>query len=187
MKSILSRTVLSLGLLAGTAGAIAAQTGATQEGPRADAPRHGEGMRRGERGGRRHGKRFGRGHRGGMRGLRELNLTDAQKQQIRAIHERSRDANKAERDELRTLMQSRRQGGELTPEQQARAKELMQALRATHDAQRNEVLATLTPEQRAQIERAKSERKERRGERREEFRKRRQELRERRMQEAPKP
>jgi Spy/CpxP family protein refolding chaperone len=125
-----------------------------------------------------------------MRGLHNLNLTDAQREQIRAAAQRLRESNKAEREELRALMQTRRQGGELTPEQQARARELMQSMRASRESLHNELLTTLTPEQRTQLEQMQAERKQRREEfrqRREEFRQRRQELREQRQQEAPKP
>ena len=80
-------------------------------------------------------RRFGREEREGMRrfgrgplgGLRELNLSDEQKQQVRAIMERNFESTKAVREELRTLGQKRFEGT-LTPEEQARAKELHQQM-----------------------------------------------------------
>jgi Spy/CpxP family protein refolding chaperone len=78
--------------------------------------------------GRGFGKRggFGKGMRGdkrggkfGMRGLRGIELTDAQKEQVRAIMESNRTANQATHEEFRALHQAKR-GGTLDATQQAR-------------------------------------------------------------------
>ncbi|HLM02201.1 MAG TPA: Spy/CpxP family protein refolding chaperone [Pyrinomonadaceae bacterium] len=129
--------------------------------------KRGEGKRDGmRRGGHRHGGGFG------MRGLRELNLTDAQKEQIRTIIESrrsNRQANQAQRDELRQIVEAKR-GGTITAEQESRLRafraERREAARQLHE----QILAVLTPEQKTQLEQMKQERQKRR----EEFRQRRQ-------------
>jgi len=122
--------------------------------------------------GKRDGMRRGGGRGFGMHGLKELNLTDAQKEQIRTIMESKRnkgEANQTQREELRQIIEAKR-SGTITAEQQARLKALheqrRQEMRQTHE----QILAILTPEQKTQLEQLKQERKERR----EEFRQKRQ-------------
>lgn len=104
-------------------------------------------------------RRFGRGEerrgmrrfgRGPLAGLRELNLSDNQKQQVRAIMERNFEATKAPREELRTLGQKRFEGT-LTPEEQARAKELHQQMAQSMKSGMTEVQGILTAEQKAKL------------------------------------
>jgi protein CpxP len=119
--------------------------------------------------GERRGGRFGRGeHRGGfgLHGLRQLNLTDAQKEQIRTIMESkrgNREANQTAREEMRQIMDAKR-NGTLTAEQEARLKafrnERREEMRQTHE----QILAILTPEQKTQLEQMKQERQNRRQE-----------------------
>lgn len=123
------------------------------------------------------GKRDGGGmHRGGrdfgMRGLRELNLTDAQKEQIRTIMESKRanmEARQTQHEEVRQIMEAKR-SGTITADQQARLKALHQQRKAEMRQTHEQILAILTPEQKAQLEQLKQERKQRR----EEFRQKRQ-------------
>src|SRR5713226_3128269 len=91
---------------------------------------------------------------GGFRALRELNLTDAQKQQARTIIQSSfaNPNTKAAREELAKLRSQRRAGGTLTPEQIARAKELRKQFRESRQGVRNQLAAILTPEQKAKLE-----------------------------------
>lgn len=124
-----------------------------------------------------YGKRGGRGMRdgmrggGGMRGLKNLDLTDAQKEQIRGIMETSRTANEPIRQEMRTLMEKRRGGEELTETDRARLKDLRTQMKQTAEQNHNTILGILTPEQREKLETMKQEKQKRR----EEFRQRRQE------------
>ena len=127
--------------------------------------------KRGDRGfGKRKGGRVGfEGRRGGfgmMGGLRGINLTDAQKAQIKSIHE----ANKPDPSimtEMRNLMQAKRDGT-ITADQQARLKALRKQGfvkgRSVHD----QILGVLTAEQKAQIEQRKQEMKQRFEKRRQE-------------------
>lgn len=122
--------------------------------------------REGKRGGFGKGMRGDKfGKRGGMmRGLRDLNLTDAQKEQLRAIREANR-VDDATRAEMRTLVEAKR-GGTITPEQQERLKVLKQQGREKAAIVQQQILAVLTPEQRQQLEQKREEMKQRREERR---------------------
>lgn len=109
------------------------------------------------------GKR--RGGKGGMmRLMRELNLSDAQQQQIRAIHDRLEASIKPQREEMRRLRGSNQDQPDANTIARIEAlhTEMGRVMRASHE----EVLVVLTPEQRAQLEQLKNERKARRGERR---------------------
>lgn len=117
-------------------------------------PSAGNETRRGGRGKEGRGmRRFGRAP---LRGLRELNLTDEQKKQVRAITERNLAGTKALREELRTLGQ-KRFDGTLTPEEQARAKELHQQMAQSMQGTMTEVQGILTAEQKAKLEELKKE------------------------------
>ena len=131
-----------------------------------------EGRGFGKRGGRGEGMRGGKF---GMRGLRGLNLSDAQKEQVRTIMEtnRSSAANQASREEFRSLKQAKR-GGTITAEQQARLETLKEQMRQNAEATRTQILAILTPEQRTQLEQQKEEMRKRHEERRQQRRENRQ-------------
>jgi Spy/CpxP family protein refolding chaperone len=110
------------------------------------------------------GKGFRRGGGGMMlRGLRDLNLTDAQKTQIRTIMEANRPDQTAF-EEMKTLRQAKRDGS-LTAEQQERLKTLRQQSREKGQALHAQILAVLTPEQLQQLEAKKAEMKQKREER----------------------
>jgi Spy/CpxP family protein refolding chaperone len=115
--------------------------------------------------------RGGKGMRGGkhggdrmmLRGLRQLNLSDAQKEQVKTIVENSKPS-QALFEEMRGLMQKRRDGS-ITEQEQNRVKEIRTQLRASAEQTRNAVLAVLTAEQRTQLDQLKQQKRERRGER----------------------
>jgi periplasmic protein CpxP/Spy len=117
-----------------------------------------EGMR--HRDGRDHDKRGGPGHRGLMR---ELSLTEDQKQQQHAIVERQLQSTKAQREELFKLREKRTDGA-FTADDEARAKALREEIHNSMQSIREEIAATLTPEQRTKLEQIKSERKAKREE-----------------------
>ena len=104
-------------------------------------------------------RRMGR-HAGAGRFMRELNLTEQQRQQRRAIVERRLESTKAQREELQRLGDKRR-AGTFTAEDEARAKALHQELRRSMEGIRGEMDAVLTAEQRAKLDELKSERKQR--------------------------
>ena len=104
--------------------------------------------------GKRHGKR---GHGDSLRGL---NLTDAQKAQIKTIREGNRP-DQAAITELRTIRESRKNGTAITSEQQARLKEFREQSMTKMKAAHEQMLAILTPEQKAQIETRKVEMRQR--------------------------
>ena len=118
---------------------------------------------------RRHG-RMGR-HRG-FAGIRELNLTEEQQQQQRAIVQRQLGNTKAQREELFKLRE-KRFAGTLTPEDEARVQSLRREIRDSRQSIRTEMEGVLTAEQRARLDQLKTERRARRDERREHRRERR--------------
>jgi Spy/CpxP family protein refolding chaperone len=129
------------------------------------------GGERGDRGGRgMHG-----GHRGGMFGLRGIELTAAQKEQLRSIHEANKP-DEATMAELKAMHQSRKAGTELTDSQKERLKAIHDQMRSNRESMKAQVLGILTPEQKQQLETQKLER----DKRRDEMRQRRQEMRQKR-------
>jgi periplasmic protein CpxP/Spy len=123
----------------------------------------------GPREGRRHGRM--KRHRG-FTGMRELNLTEEQRQQQRAILERQLGNTKAQREELFKLRE-KRFAGTLTQEDEARVQSLRREIRDSMQSVRTEMEGVLTTEQRARLEQLKTERKARRDEMRERKRERR--------------
>jgi Spy/CpxP family protein refolding chaperone len=177
MKKVLTSAVLTLGLAASFV--VSAQQTTDTPQSKGAAQAEGQGRRMGRmRGGMRRGMRK---HGRGMRALGQLNLSDAQKERMRSIHEGARQGTQAKREELRQIFMTKRQGGQLTPEQEARAKQLRGELREARQRTHNEALGVLTPEQRAQLDKMKQEHKARR----EEMRKRRQQMREGAGQQPP--
>jgi periplasmic protein CpxP/Spy len=94
----------------------------------------------------------------------ELALTEAQQQQLRAIHQRQVESIKAPREELMQLAEKRR-SGTFSDADAAKAKELRDQLRLARQAAANEVSGILTAEQRERIQQLREERKAKRGER----------------------
>lgn len=114
----------------------------------------------------RRGKHRGMGKRGGgiMRLVGQLNLTDAQQQQLRAIDERFKASTQTQRQELRRLHEGSQ--GQLSADAEARAQALRAEVGQAKRAMHQEMLNVLTQEQRTQLEQLMRERKARHGERR---------------------
>ena len=180
MRQKLFRTSALAGVFA-----LLASTGLAQQQPAEPQGRKDDPQAAG-RMGRRHMGREGRegregrgGQRAGRRALGRLNLSDAQREQLRAVESRYAEGFRAKREELRGITSARRGGGTVTPAQQARARQLREEIRASSDKMREEIRALLTEEQRTQLQ---SRRDELRG-RRERLRGDRDELREQRRSE----
>jgi Spy/CpxP family protein refolding chaperone len=90
--------------------------------------------------------------------LSELNLSDEQRQQSRAIMQRRLESTKAQREELFRLRE-KRIAGTFAAEDEARARALHQEIRATMEAGRTEIAGILTAEQKTRLEELKRERK----------------------------
>lgn len=155
---------LTLGLAMAFGTLAFAQT-TTPPRPDSGAPQQHRG---GERGmGKHHGRmgegREGREGMGQMRLLRELDLTDAQKQQARAIMERYAASTKTQREEMRGLREQKEQGT-LTADAKAKAKAARMQLAESNKNMHSELLAILTPEQRAKFETLEKARKNERRE-----------------------
>ena len=121
-------------------------------------------------------------HMRGMRhggGLGGIQLTDAQKAQIKAIHEANKPSG-AFRDELKSIAEARK-AGTITEAQKERVKAIRQEAMANRKKVHEQILNVLTAEQKAQIEQRRNEMKQKR----EEFRQNRQELRQKRQQARP--
>ena len=99
-------------------------------------------------------------HRGMGRMMRELNLTEEQRQQSRAIVQRGLESTKVQREELFKLRE-KRIAGTFTADDEARARALHQEIRTAMQGVRTEMDGLLTAEQKAKLEGLKKERKER--------------------------
>jgi Spy/CpxP family protein refolding chaperone len=117
------------------------------------------------------GRGFGMRGGGMMRILHHLNLTEAQKAQIKSIMEANKP-DQATMDELRTLHTAKRDGT-ITAEQQARLQSLREQSKIKMQSVHEQVQNVLTAEQKAQLEAKKAEMKQRR----EEFRQKREQYR----------
>jgi protein CpxP len=117
-----------------------------------------------ERLGRREGMKGREGTGRRVRGMghlmRELNLSDEQRQQSRAIMQRRLESTKTQREELFKLRE-KRIAGTFTAEDEARARALHQEIRTAMEGVRTEMAGVLTAEQKARLEELKKERKER--------------------------
>jgi Spy/CpxP family protein refolding chaperone len=141
---------------------------AQEQAPQGGVPKmEGKGPGQGRFGKRGHGKRKGMrapgrrmGPGGIMQQFRGLNLSDAQRQQIRGIMESNRPSD-AVREEMRSIAQARR-NGTVTDAQKARAKELAEQGRANMENVRQQTLAVLTAEQKAELDSRRQKMEDRR-------------------------
>lgn len=108
------------------------------------------------------GRRMRRHGAMGMGGVRQLNLTEQQRTQLRSIIQSQFQSTQSQRQELRQLMEKSRTGT-LTDTETARAQELRQQLRQSRQSVHTQMMALLTPEQKAQLESAIQNRRENRG------------------------
>lgn len=134
-----------------------------------------------------HGKRlggdrkFGRGvagkgafgRHGKMRGagLRGITLTDAQKEQFKALREANRPS-QALLDELKAIHEAKK-AGTITEAQKARVKAIRDEMQAKRKTAHEQMLNILTAEQKAELEKRRAEMKTRREEMRKRFEERR--------------
>ncbi len=110
--------------------------------------------------------KFGREGRGGDHGdkmmvgeLSRLNLTDAQKTQIKSVMEANRPANQGTHEEMRGLMMKKRDGS-ITADEQTKLDGLKEQQKASGKQVKSSIMAILTPEQRTQLDQFKAERKQ---------------------------
>ena len=180
-KKLFTTTTLAVAL--GAFGVFASAQ--TTETPKADGTKVEKGDRKfgkrgefGKRGGKR-GMRGGHGMRGGMGMLRGIELTDAQKEQIKSI----REANKPSEETMalmKSIRETRKAGGTVTEDQKAQLKALRETQKSKMEGVHQQILGVLTAEQKTQLEAKKAEGMKRR----EEFRQKRQEMREKRKAEG---
>jgi Spy/CpxP family protein refolding chaperone len=117
-----------------------------------------------------HGRRGHHGHRGFMSAsfAAKLNLTDAQKAQLKSDRQAFRDANKdffaqvkATRQELRAARQANDTAK--LDSLKATAQSQRAHMKELHQQQHEQFLSVLTPDQKAQLEQMKAEWKAKRG------------------------
>ena len=98
---------------------------------------------------------------------RQLNLSDAQKQQIRDIHRSARERNEQLyadfRTKFRQFRELKRAGDPAAENLRNELKPLRDQIRAARQATRELVRGVLTPEQRQQLDQLRAERPRRRG------------------------
>ena len=130
----------------------------------------GRGERHGEMGMRRGGMRGERGRFGGGEGrlMKDLNLTDAQKAKIKAIHAKYQPQFKTLREQGKTQfesLRSARQKGDTSAAARQRFQQQREQFRQRADAlrtqERNEIRSILTADQRAKWDAAAKQREER--------------------------
>ncbi len=128
------------------------------------------------------GRGFGRfGGPAGDLPLRALELTDAQRQQVRDITERHRANLQTAGQQLRQAFEAQRAAIEASPVDENQIRSTSEALATAHTAMaieraqiRSEVLSILTPEQQDKLKQLQAERQTRMKERLERLQKRRQ-------------
>jgi Spy/CpxP family protein refolding chaperone len=159
-RKIISAIISTFAIVAFTSFVSAQDANKTQQDStqKQEKRQRGDGMKRG----------FGKGMRGGrggglMRGFEQLNLTDAQKEQIHSILEANKPDPKTF-EELRPLMEAKR-NGTITAEQEATLKAHREQMKQKHDQVKQQILGVLTTEQKAQLEKMKEEWKQKREER----------------------
>ena len=107
------------------------------------------------------GRGFGR--HGGHGMLRGIELTDAQKAQVKTIFETNKP-DEATMQQMRSFRDARKNGGTLTDDQKAQMKAFRQQFRQKQEGVRQQILAILTPEQQQQLEARKADMQKRREE-----------------------
>lgn len=103
--------------------------------------------------------------------LRQLNLTDDQKQRAQAIRKENFEKNRAVREELKQLLQKRQQGT-LSETDQTRARELRQQLRESRRSTRTQIAGLLSEEQKTKLQEMRQEMRKNRRENRDRLRQR---------------
>jgi protein CpxP len=134
------------------------------------------------------GPREGRGqwgmrgrHHGSEGGMRALNLTEAQREQLKAMREEQHQAmrpvmeqQRELRKQIREALESGSRDATKIGQLEIQAFQLRQQMKAAHEKQQAAFLGILTPEQKAQWEKMREERKQHM----EQFREKREQLRE---------
>lgn len=97
----------------------------------------------------------------GLGAMRQLNLTDQQKEQARAIRRTTFESNKSLREEFAQLREKRR-AGTLTDADKTRAQELRRQLRESRQSARSQMASLLTTEQKTRLDEMIKNRREHR-------------------------
>lgn len=93
--------------------------------------------------------------------IRQLNLSDQQKEQVRAVRRSIFESNKTQREELRQLGE-KRGAGTLSESDKARAQELRRQLQESRQNARTQMASLLTAEQKTKLDEMIKNRREHR-------------------------
>ena len=149
LRTLLTVSALIIGLSAFASVALGQQTQPGYPAPTVQQPDRARLARRGVR---------RRAQMGRLRALRQINLTDAQREQARLIRQNHVASTRAQREELRKLLAQTRTGT-LSNEQQARAQQLRQQLMEGRRSVHGQMLNVLTAEQKAKLAEARQARR----------------------------
>lgn len=164
-KFLVSTSALALALFVSTSVVSAQEVTTTDKTEKVEKHGYGHGDKKGRGFGRNHGKAGHRGMGGKRAMFRGLELTEAQKEQFKAMREANKPSAEL-REEMKTIMMAKRDGT-ITEAQKARMETFRADRKVKAGAMKAQIDAILTPEQKQQIETRKVEMKQRR----EEFRK----------------
>ncbi len=100
-----------------------------------------------------------------MRSLGRLNLSDAQKAQVKSTMDNFKTSTQTQRDEMRGLAMKKRDGV-ITADEQNRLKELKTQMRTSSEQMNNSIMAILTTEQKTRLDQMKQEMRQKMEQRR---------------------
>ena len=156
---------IAVGAFGTYASAQETPTTQTDSTPKTERTERGErGFGRGE--GMRGGKHGGGGDRMMMEALEKLNLTDAQKAQVKTVFENHHTQNQPQMEEMRALGMKKRDGV-ITADEETRLKDLRTQMKVSDEQLHDSISAILTTEQRAQLDKMREEMREKMKEKRE--------------------
>ena len=148
------------------AGVVVFSTGALAQDTTTATPTTPDKAERREKGERKFGREgFGGKHGDGMRMFRDLNLTEAQKTQIKSIHEANKPSPET-MEQMRNLSRAKHDGT-ITADQQAQLKALKTQMHEKGRSVHQQIEGVLTAEQKTQLKQKRQEMKEKFEERRE--------------------
>jgi Spy/CpxP family protein refolding chaperone len=116
-------------------------------------------------GGRDYKRGRSRGGEEGMKGLKDLNLSDSQKAEIKTLHETNKSKFQLQREEMKALAGKKRDGI-ITADEETRFKSLREEMKANAKSSHDLMMGILTPEQKVQFEQKRTEIREKMKQRR---------------------
>lgn len=157
-NKFLSVITLAAGVVVFSTAALAQETTTVTPTTPNKVERHEKGEHREMREGKFGREGFGGKHGDGMQMFRDLNLTEAQKTQIKSIHEANKP-NPETMEQMRSLARAKHDGT-ITADQQAQLKALKTQMHEKGRSVHEQIEGVLTPEQKTQLKQQRQEMKE---------------------------